>query len=629
MNHAFPLAALLLTSQAVITAQTFNKDIAPLVFENCAPCHRPGEAGPFSLLTYADVAKHAQQIVTVTKSRYMPPWLPETGAVKFAEERRLSDQQIRLLEQWLAAGKPEGQAADRPATPKFTEGWQLGEPDLILKLPESYTLAADGPDVYRNFLFHFPLDSLRNVRALQVRPGNPRIVHHANLLIDRNRSSQWKDRQDGQIGFAGMDLKIETAVLDPESHFLFWKPGSVVTQEPLGMAWQIEPGTDLVLNMHMQPSGKPEAVQPSLGLYFTKEAPRLRPLLVQLENDAALKIPPGDRHFAVSDTFTLPVNVDLLGIYPHAHYLGQEVEATAQLPNGQRKQLVHIRHWDVKWQSVYRYKEPILLPKGSVISMRWVYDNSSANPANPNRPPKLVVAGDQATDEMGHAWFQLLPRGPGDQRTVIREAVMRKLLNRDPQNFTAHFNLGGLLQAKGDRDGALAELREAVRIRPHDEIALNTLGAFLQLADKPAEAEAEYREALKARPGYPDAHYNLALLLLSRDQVDEAIPHLREAVRLRREDTKARQELAEALEARGHKLARGGNVRAATPDFREIVDLKPDDSEACTNLGVALAMQGELRGAGELFERAVKLDPANKIARQNLDRVRAQLIGKQ
>src|ERR1051326_6038897 len=168
---------------------TFNKHIAPIVFEYCAPCHRPGEAAPFSLLRYQDVAKHAQQIVTVTKIRYMPPWLPAPGAVKFADERRLSDNQIRLIERWVEGGEPEGRATDLPPIPKFTAGWQLGQPDLVLTLPKAYALAGGGRDVYRNFIFPFSLAETRYVRALEIRPGNKRVVHHANLLIDRNRSS--------------------------------------------------------------------------------------------------------------------------------------------------------------------------------------------------------------------------------------------------------------------------------------------------------------------------------------------------------------------------------------------------------------------------------------------------------
>jgi len=616
---------LCLAASAFPSPITFNKDIAPIVFKNCAPCHRPGESGPFNLLTYDDVTKRAQQIVAVTKKRYMPPWLPEPGFGKFADERRLTDDQIALLDRWVAEGSPRGDAADLPPLPKFVEGWQLGEPDLMLRAKKPYTLAASGTDVYRNFIFSIPSGDVRYVRALEIRPGNKRVVHHANLLIDRNRSSRWKDGRDGQPGFPGMDLKIEANVQDPESHLLFWKPGSVISEEPPGMAWPVEPGTDLVLNMHLQPSGKPETIEPSLGLYFTKDAPTLRPLLVQLENDRSLDIPPGATNFTISDDFTLPIDVDVLGIYPHAHYLGRHVEAFATLPDGKRTPLIRIDDWNLNWQAVYRYETPVFLPKGTTIAMRWTYDNSTANPANPNHPPRRVTAGDRSTDEMGHVWLQLLPRGPGDQRMVIQEALMRKRVKRDPDDFTAHFNLGGVLAAKGDSDGAIHEVQEAVRIRPRDEVALNTLGAFLQLEHRTSEAEACYRRALEARPDYPDAHYNLANLLLEKGRTSEAIVHLREVVRLQPDDAKARGTFAETLDAQARGLAEIGQLAESIEAFRELVALKPSDLKAQTNLGVALARQSQFAEAKSIFERVLLIDPQNAPARVYLDRVNAIL----
>ena len=466
------------------------------------------------------------------------------------------------------------------------------------------------------------------MRALEIQPGNRRVVHHANLLIDRNRSSRWRGGQDGQPGFPGMELKVEADARDPESHFLFWKPGSVLAQEPEGMAWTVEKGTDLLLNMHLQPSGKPEVLQPSLGLYFTDQPPRLHPLLIQLENDRALDIPAGKTDFTVRDEFTLPMDVDLLEVYPHAHYLGKDIEGAVTLPDGSKKPLIRIRHWDQNWQAVYRYERPVFLPKGAVISMRWIYDNSSGNPLNPNRPAIRVTSGDRATDEMGHLWLQVLPRGTGDQRLVIEEGLMRKRVARDPDDFAAHFNLGGLLQVKGDSAAAIEETQQAVRIRPADEVALNTLGALLQQANRIEEAEARYRAAIRARPSYPDAHFNLASLLLSRDAVEKAIPELREVLRLEPDDAKAAALLAEILQARAQELAGHGKLDEATADFREAMQLKPDDSDACTNLGVALAMQGKTAEAKVLFERALQLNPQSEGARKNLERARQALAAK-
>ncbi len=623
MNRSIGLMMSLVAAHAQPSAITFDKHIAPIVFTQCAPCHRPGESAPFSLLGYEDVKKHARQIATVTKSRFMPPWLPDPSPIQFADQRLLTNEQIDLIERWVEQGAQEGNAADLPPRPKFTEGWQLGEPDLVLKVSKAFTLRAGGPDDYRNFIFTFNGTETRYVRAVEIRPGNKRVVHHANLLIDRNRSSRWRDGRDGQPGFPGMDLRIEANLNDPESHFLFWKPGTVLSGEPDGMSWTLEPGTDLILNMHLQPTGKPEQIEPSLGIYFTNKPPRLHPLLVQLENDRALDIPPGAAEFTVTDEFTLPVDCDLMGVYPHAHYLGKDILASATLPDGSRKTLIRIRHWDVNWQGVYRYAQPVFLPKGTTLSMRWIYDNTAANPANPNHPPKRVITGDQATDEMAHLWLQLLPRGPGDQRTQIEEAQFRKRVRRDPDDFTAHFNLGGAFEASGNRDAAIREFQTALRIRPQDEVAHNTLGAVYELQNKTDDAEVQFRAALAARPDFPDAHYNLATLLLAADKLDEAIPHLREVLRLQPDDLKAKQSLEEALNTRAHALGKSGRLQEAAADFRELLALTPDDSDTCTNLGVALAMQGDMAGARDLFERAIVLNPANEVARKNLERTRA------
>src|SRR5262245_15584494 len=211
-------------------------------------------------------------------------------------------------------------------------------------------------------------------------------MHHANILMDRNQSSRRQESERG-AGFAGMELKIESETFDPDSHFFFWKPGTVLKAEPDGMALRLDKDTDLVLNTHLQPSGKPEAIQPSLGLYFTDKPATLHPMLLQMENDRALNIPAGAKDFLVTDDFTIPVDVDVLAIYPHAHYLGSDLQALAKLPDGSEKTLIHIRRWDLNWQAVFRYAQPVALSAGTNISMRFVYDNSAENVRNPHQPP--------------------------------------------------------------------------------------------------------------------------------------------------------------------------------------------------------------------------------------------------
>lgn len=314
-----------------LPAVTFGRDVAPIIYGSCAPCHRPGESGPFSLLSYEDVKKHAHQIVKVTESHIMPPWLPEAGYGDFAGARRLTDEQIRTIARWVEQGSELGPPADVPASPQFPADWKLGPPDLLVEAPVPLDVPATGPEVYWNFLLKPSLTATRYVRALEIHPGNRRIVHHANLLIDRMQSAQRMEKTPGG-GFPGMDLTISRSVFDPDGQFLFWSPGGVPLVEPEGFAWRLDPGNALVLNMHLRPSGKPEQVRPVVALYFTEEKPARFPIVIQMENDPGLDVPAGRQDFLVSDDFKLPLDADLLALYPHAHYLARLMEVYATLP---------------------------------------------------------------------------------------------------------------------------------------------------------------------------------------------------------------------------------------------------------------------------------------------------------
>jgi tetratricopeptide (TPR) repeat protein len=562
---------------------TFNRDIAPILFHSCAMCHRPGEAAPFQLLTYKDAKSRARQIAAVTQRRFMPPWLPEPGEPKFADELRLTTEEIGMIQKWVDQGAEEGDPADLPPAPKFVPGWQLGQPDEIIKADKPFVLPARGTDIYWNFIFRTPVDRTRWLKAIEIRPGDKRVVHHANILVDRGQSTRRQEAQPG-AGFAGMELKIESEAFDPDSHFFFWKPGTVPQPEPDGMSLRLDKDTDLVLNIHLQPSGKQEAIQPSLGLYFTDKPATLHPMLLQLENDRQLDIPAGQKSFLVTDEFTLPVDVDLLAIYPHAHYLGKEMKALATLPDRSVKTLIHIRHWDLNWQAVYRYASAVSLPKGTTISMRYTYDNSDENPSNPNDPPQRVVGGNRSTDEMAHLWVQVLPHALPDSsidpRMVLQESMARHTVEKNPADFEAQYNLGAMLQARGVPVEALQHFALAARIRPDDATANNALGAALMAAGRMEEAIPHFSGALKTQPDNFDAHYNLANALASQGQFREAIEHYRAAIRLH-----------------------------------------PDDANAEANLGAALAEARDLPEAKLHLERALRLNPSHELARENLAEV--------
>ena len=553
---AFVSLALIAARAELASAPTFSRDIAPVVYRNCAPCHHVGGAGPFPLVSYNDVKTHARQIADVTERHYMPPWPPERGYGEFQDERGLTAEQIRCIANWVRAGAPEGAPADAPEPPEFVGGWQLGPPDLVLTASHPFTMAASGPDIFWNFVFRPDLKTVRNVRANEIQPGGAegsRNVHHANLLVDRTGSVARLEKSPG-TGFPGMDVTIDRNPFDPDSHFLFWKPGSLPYSEPDGLAWQIAPGNLLVLNTHIQASGKTEQIAPKVGLYFTDKPPTRFPLLIQLENDNALNIPAGARDFAVADDFRIPVDVDALAVYPHAHYLGHVLEAYATLPGGTRRWLIRIPDWDLNWQAVYRYRAPVFLPKGSVISMRYQYDNSAANPRNPNHPPKRVEAGDQAKDEMAHLWLQVLPRGEGDHRREIQEALMGHRLERSPGDFTAHLNLGAILMSRLDMQGAIGMLERAVRIDPSSPEAHDMLGSALTSVGRSAEGMAQFRLALRADPEYTSARYNLS----------------------------------RALTRAGVLLERAGKLAEALEKFDEALALNPANQEAHRSRQVAL-----------------------------------------
>ncbi len=485
-----PLSAL---SQKTSTPEiTFNKQIAPIIYKECSSCHRPGESAPFSLLSYDDVKRHAAQIAAVTARRYMPPWLPEPGYGDFKEEHRLTDAQIRLIQDWVKQGSPLGASTKAPPAPKFSSDWPLGPPDLILRSGRPYQLAADSSETFWNFIMPVPITTTRWVKAIEIRPGNARVFHHANVVLDRSRSARKREAIPG-AGFAGMDLAFEEETFDPDGHFLSWKPGSEPSIEPDGRAWRADPGMDLILNVHLRPTGKQESVSPVIGLYFTDKPQTQFPMLLQLEHDGAIDIPPGERDFIITDELKVPMDLQVLAIYPHAHYLARVMESYATLPDGKKQWLIRIPEWDLNWQGVFRMKSPIVLPAGTTITMRYHYDNSAENARNPNNPPKRVQGGNEATAEMSHLWLQVLPVAAGDQRAALQFALVTQRLSKYPEDFTANYNMGDLQLSQGKTAEAISSFEKAAKANPRSVLAANELGVALFTSNQLLEAEAQFK----------------------------------------------------------------------------------------------------------------------------------------
>lgn len=540
------------------TPITFNKDVAPILFEHCAICHRPGQSGPFPLLTYEDARKRARLIADVTSRRYMPPWLPEPGCGEFAGKRGLSEGEIGVLRQWSSEGALEGQASDLPPRPQWPDGWLLGKPDLVLELPKSYTLSGEGKDVYRNFVVPVPLERQRYVKGIELQPANPKIVHHAFIKVDSDRKCRKMDGQDGTPGFPGMALP--EGVEMPEGHFLGWQPGKLPAFEPEDMAWSLSPQSDLILQMHLRPSGKAEALACRLGLYFTDTPPSKTCFKLTLFN-MLIDIPAGEKNYAVEDEFVLPVDSQVLGILPHAHYLCKRMEGVATLPDGTKQCLLLIKNWDFNWQGDYRYSVPPTLPRGTKLSMRFTYDNSTNNVQNPNNPPRPVRYGPQSSDEMAELWFQLLPVRRQETKLLAKayEAKMLEaeiqydeyLLRLDPNNAQVHTKLGFIRFLEGKTDVGIEHLHKAIALDPKNDTPHYKLGLIWRYQKRVAEAKAEFDLALKLNPRNYDAHGNLGVIFAEEGKFELAEQHLRAALAINPEDPITRELLDELMKAKG------------------------------------------------------------------------------
>lgn len=582
-------------SKSTVAGPTFAQDIAPVIYAHCAVCHHSTQPqhgaycgnNAFSLLLYQDVKARAAEIAIATRNRLMPPWLPEPGYGDFAGAYRLSDAQIALISEWVRDGAPEGPASAIPRAPRFTEGWQMGKPDLILEATQPFTVPATGPDVFWNFVFSPSLKTTHYVRAIEVRPGSDlSLIHHANVALDPARSARKQESKSG-AGFPGMEVTLAHSPFNIPSHFLFWKPGSAPWVEPDGLAWRLDPGTDLVLNAHFMPSGTPEQAKPSIGLYFTDEPPTKFPIVIELENDDALDIPAGDRDFVVSDDFRLPRDVDVLAVYPHAHYLGHVIEGYATLPDGKREWLIRIPNWDPTWQAVYHYRKPVFLPVGTVISMRYRYDNSSANPRNPHSPPRRVRGGNQATDEMAHFWLQVLPRGADDEREVrieIQTALLEHRVSKYRDDFDARVSLGVLRLARFDPAGAIAVLQQAVSLEPKQEEARRFLGMALEAVGRAPEAIEQFEMAVKLDP----------------------------------DDSQARYELARAL-------VKSGKIGEGIENFKKVAAADPKNAARRVDFGELLMRQGQSGKALEQFDAALAIDPSHKAAMRDRQQALEQI----
>ena len=497
---------------------TWANGVARLLHARCIECHRPEGSAPFSLIAYRDAAPRAKRIAAATERKYVPPWLPAQGVGEFEGERRLDRTEIEILRQWANAGAPEGDPAAAPEPPSLPGEWSLGDPDLVVEFPE-LTVPAEGRDVYRNLVVRTPGTEARWVRTAELRPGSLRVVHHAHLMVDTTDSSRQMAAMDSAANLEVMH--VSGAARNPGGFFVGWTPGASANPGRDDLAWRLAPGTDLVLQLHLRPTGAPETIRPRVGLHFASGPPSRTPALVLLESrDIALQ--PGDTAFAAGDAFRVPVPVEVLAVYPHAHYLGKRIEGWAVLPNGRRRDLIRIENWDFNFQDQYRYRRPIPLPAGSLLTMRVTFDNSAGNPHNPFDPPRRVVRGLASTDEMAEMGFQVLPSTPDDLAAL--ESSLDRFYYEAELRWEAdeHLAHARTLESEGSLDEALESYRSALLMGDDAGIMASMVELLLRKGDAGAAVLVAQRAAAVANGTDPRVLWMLARAHAAAGEMESA-----------------------------------------------------------------------------------------------------------
>lgn len=449
-------------------APTFNEHIAPLIHGNCSSCHRDGESAPFQLISYDEVSRKAGTIKRVINDSYMPPWHASIEHLAFENVRKLTQEQIDLFNRWVEADKPEGEIDNAPAPPEFTKGWQLGEPDLVVRMDKAFEVPADGPDIYRNFVLPLDLPEDKWVKAIELRPSARSVVHHSLYFLDDSGTARSLDGKDGRPGFTGMGFRRSGQLGG-------YVPGVSAKLLPGDLARPLPQGSDLVLQTHFHPSGKKELEQTTVGFFFADKAPERHLKEIQVPpgfgRAAGIDIPAGKADFSIEDTFALPVAVELVSISGHAHYICSSMKMTATLPDGSEMTLLEIPEWDLDWQDSYFFKNKITLPAKTKLKTVIHYDNSADNPNNPHSLPKRIKWGRESTDEMGSITLSVVPTEGRDDRKltiatsadkarlfaeVAKELRSTKVLDRLPRIVKA-------LDRNGDGNLQSEELPERMR----------------------------------------------------------------------------------------------------------------------------------------------------------------------
>jgi mono/diheme cytochrome c family protein len=406
-NHADPSAD---NSSASTTTSsspkvTFSKDVAPILQQHCQTCHRPGEGAPFSMLTYEDARPWARAMKKMVQQREMPPWFEDGHTEKFANNRSLTQGEIDTIVEWANAGAPKGNPEDLPPPKQWVEGWSIPKPDVIFQLPKPFSIPESGVLEYQYVILPTGFTEDKWVQFVEAAPSDRSVVHHIVAYVRRPGSNYFRDQPKGMF-FEAPPSKTDKKA-DPDDVPSDWLVGYAPGQPPdifeHGQAKLVPAGSDIVLEVHYMPEGKVTTDQSSVGLVFAKEPPTERVMTLTAVNEN-FKIPPGDPNYEVDSSFTVRHEVTLLGMHPHMHTRGKDMQYRLVFPNGETRTILNVPHYNWHWQLWYNLAEPIKLPTGTRIECTAHFDNSVNNPENPD-PTKTVIWGQQSFDEMMVCFF--------------------------------------------------------------------------------------------------------------------------------------------------------------------------------------------------------------------------------
>ena len=392
------------TAEEASATVTFNKDVLPILQKNCQSCHRPGEIGPMSFLSYKDARPYAKAIKVAVEKRVMPPWFADPAYGHFANDRTLSEATIKTLAAWADSGAVEGDAADKPAPIAFQEGWSL-KPDMVIEFPQDVSLPATGTINYKSILVkaNFPEDVW--VVAADLRPGNAAAVHHMRAIV-RPPGSQWMKTAIPGVAYEAGDPEVgnQGEGADLLGKFNPGLGGQDFSQ--FDSAKFVPKGSDIVFSMHYTATGKPATDRSKLGLVFSKKAPKLRYYVSDGPTAFNMAIPAGEHNAQIVSEMTAQADTQLVYLQPHMHLRGKDYEVRLIYPSGESKTIFKAK-WDFNWQLGFDLAEPLAIPKGTRIVGVAHYDNSAANKYNPD-PTKRIVWGQQNWDEMQNCFMGFL-----------------------------------------------------------------------------------------------------------------------------------------------------------------------------------------------------------------------------